>query len=228
LRIKLDVIIPALNEEEAIAATIGDIPVERLREIGYETEIIFVDNGSTDNTIRIAETLGATVVHQPLPGYGNAYHKGFSYASGDIIACGDADHTYPFYDLPRLLSIMEEKQADFITTDRLSNLNPESMKFINMVGNKFLSRLIRVFYRVPIKDTQSGMWVFRKEILGKMFLTSPGMEFTQEIKIEAYRRGVKCLEVPIHYRKRKGETKLKPFRDGIRNLVFMAKSKRHF
>lgn len=224
--IKLDVIIPALNEEDAIADTISDIPLDRLREMGYNTEIIIVDNGSTDNTIRIAETRGATVVHQPLPGYGNAYHKGFACASGDVIACGDADHTYPFYDLPRLLSIMEEKQADFITTDRLSNLNPESMKFINVVGNKILSQLIRACYRVPIRDTQSGMWVFRREILAKMSLTSPGMEFTQEIKIEAYRGGMRCLEVPIHYRKRKGETKLKPFRDGIRNLVLMASKRR--
>lgn len=102
--LKLTVIIPALNEEKAISKVIKSIPIDKLKAIGYNTEILIVDNGSTDKTKSLAHKNGAIVFVQPVRGYGNAYKAGFANADGDIIATGDADCTYPFDILPRYKS----------------------------------------------------------------------------------------------------------------------------
>src|SRR5450755_1577025 len=91
----LSVVIPALNEYGNIPRVIDSVPMGRLYERGWETEIVIVDNGSTDGTGRLARELGARVVDQPLRGYGNAYKAGFAHARGEVIATADADLTYP-------------------------------------------------------------------------------------------------------------------------------------
>src|SRR5665213_601864 len=96
----LSVVIPALNEEIAIGRVIKDIPIEILNKMGYNVEILVIDNGSKDKTPFIAREHGAKVIIQPIRGYGNAYKAGFANATGDIIATGDADLTYPFSILP--------------------------------------------------------------------------------------------------------------------------------
>src|SRR5215468_7485838 len=100
---KITVVIAALNEERGIGLVLNEIPVNTLIDMGYETEVIVIDNGSKDKTCYIAKQHGATVIIQPVRGYGNAYKAGFANASGDIIATGDADLTYPFEDLPEII-----------------------------------------------------------------------------------------------------------------------------
>jgi glycosyltransferase involved in cell wall biosynthesis len=100
---KISIVIPALNEETGLGPVLREIPISTIKQMGYETEILVVDNGSTDRTPHIAREHGATVIFQPLRGYGNAYKAGFAHASGEIIATGDADFTYPFAMLPFLL-----------------------------------------------------------------------------------------------------------------------------
>ena len=93
---KITVVIPALNEEQAIGSVIKEIPTNELKKMGYRVEIMVIDNGSKDKTKYIAHDNGAKVIVQPIKGYGNAYKAGFANATGDIIATGDADLTYPF------------------------------------------------------------------------------------------------------------------------------------
>src|ERR1700689_5229329 len=102
----LSIVIPALNEERGIGDVIKEIPIKKLKKLGYETEVLVIDNGSHDQTPHIARSHGARVIIQPIRGYGNAYKAGFANASGDIIATGDADMTYPFEDLPEILEKM--------------------------------------------------------------------------------------------------------------------------
>src|SRR2546429_298058 len=90
---RISIVIPVLNEEQGIGPVLREIPLQALQDVGYETEVLVVDNGSTDRTPHIAREYGATVIIQPLKGYGNAYKAGFARASGDIIATGDADLT---------------------------------------------------------------------------------------------------------------------------------------
>ncbi|MFD7734717.1 glycosyltransferase family 2 protein [Kitasatospora phosalacinea] len=210
--------IPALNEASNLPAVVACVPVEELSEQGWATEIVVVDNASTDATAEVAGRLGARVVSQPTRGYGNAYQAGFEAATGDVIATGDADCTYPFDKLPELLRTMDERDVEFLTTDRLHRGNRKAMKPSHFVANHALSTLSRVLFRNGLRDSQSGMWVFRRYVWHGLDVRSGGMAFSQEIKNSATRAGFRCLEVPIEYRVRGGEVKLKALPDGMGNL----------
>lgn len=218
---RITIVIPALNEEKGIGPVLKEIPVERLKEMGYETEIMVIDNGSKDMTRHIARSHGATVIIQPVKGYGNAYKAGFANASGDIIATGDADLTYPFQDLPKFIRKMEVEKLDFINTNRLKYINPEIMTPSHIFGNWLLTTIMKILFGAPFVDSQSGMWIFKRHIWEELHVHSSGMAFSQELKIEAYIRGFRCAEVPVTYRARAGETKLNTIRDGFKTITHL-------
>jgi len=211
----VSVVIPALDEEENIAATLAAIPVQRLNQLGYQVEMLVVDNGSTDLTSEIARAHGARVVVQPVRGYGNAYKAGFANSTGDIIATGDADLTYPFEILPEALQLMASEGIDFLSTNRLVNVDPEAMSSSHIWANRMLTGISRFIYdKLPFRDSQSGMWIFRRDVWNRSRVTSGGMPFSQEIKFAAFHNGFKCGEIPIRYRPRGGQKKLRSLRDG--------------
>lgn len=214
----VSVVIPAYNEEQNIVPTLAAIPVEALRDAGFEVEILVVDNASVDRTGEVARAHGAKVIVQPVRGYGNAYKAGFANCTGDIIATGDADLTYPWHILPEAIARLRRDNLDFITTDRLADLDRASMTRSHVFGNHLLSMVTRTLFGVPFRDSQSGMWIFRRQLLHTVRLRSGGMAFSQELKIEAHRRGFRCHEMPIAYFPRGGETKNRTIRDGFGNL----------
>jgi len=215
----LSVVIPALNEASNIPAVVKSIPVEALADIGWVIEIIVVDNGSTDGTDEVARAHGATVVYQPVRGYGNAYKAGIVSSRGEVIATGDADCTYPFDDLPRLLAKFEADRLDFLNTDRLSRLKRDgSMSLHHVVANRLFTSLTKVLFGSPFRDSQSGMWIFTREFWNSTPVRSPGMAFSQEIKMNAHLGGHRIAEIQIDYRTRGGEKKLDSVPDAIRNL----------
>jgi glycosyltransferase involved in cell wall biosynthesis len=213
----VSIVIPAYNEVGNIPQVMANIADNGLTRAGYEVEVIVVDNASADGTGDVAAALGATVVMQPMRGYGNAYHAGFAAARGDIIATGDADCTYPFDALPELVDHLVSKGLDFLSTNRLGKDNRPAMKGSHSVGNRLLTVASRILFRSPFGDSQSGMWIFRREVWRHVDVRSGGMSFSQEIKNEVYLKGFSCGEVAIKYRPRRGEVKLNAFRDGIRN-----------
>jgi glycosyltransferase involved in cell wall biosynthesis len=215
----LSIVLPALNEEEAIGGTIEAIPAGELSEMGYEVEILVVDNGSTDRTAEVARRHGAEVIHESRRGYGRAYKTGFKHARGDVIATIDADMTYPVEDIPKLVNTLEEEDLDFITTNRFAYLRNGAMSLQHRLGNNILTLTTRLLFRINLKDSQSGMWVFRKSLLPKMTLKSDSMAFSQELKVEAcHFTGCRWREIPIEYRARVGRVKLRTLRDGFGNL----------
>jgi glycosyltransferase involved in cell wall biosynthesis len=222
---KITVVIPALNEEQGIGPVLKEIPVSSLLDLGYETEVMVIDNGSKDQTPHIARRHGATVIIQPVRGYGNAYKAGFANASGEIIVTGDADLTYPFKDLPQIIQKMEEEDLEFINTDRLKYVNQKVMAPSHIFGNKVLTLITKILFNSPFVDSQSGMWIFRREIWDRLYVRSSGMPFSQELKIEAYIRGFRCAEVPITYRARAGEAKLNIVTDGTKVVLQLFQKK---
>lgn len=211
---KISIVIPALNEEAGIEAVIQQIPTAKLRQAGYETEIIVVDNGSVDRTAEIARRSGATVIAQSERGYGNAYKAGFTNATGDVIVTGDADMTYPFERTQELVEHLLTNDLEFLNTNRLETLNPGLVARIHALGTMILTGMMNIFFKCPFQDSQSGMWIFRRYVWDGITVESTGMPFSQEIKIEAFTRGFRCAEVPIEYRPRVGESKLDTFQDG--------------
>jgi hypothetical protein len=216
----VSVVIPTLNEEESIGHVIEKIP----RDKRYEWEILIVDGDSKDRTREIAESLGARVIIEKRKGYGRAYKTGFAAAKGDIIVTLDGDDTYPAEQIPELVDYLLKNNLDFISCERFSKMKEGAMSLTHRVGNKVLTITLRVLFGVKIKDSQSGMWVFRKAILDSLNLTSDGMAFSEEIKIEAWKK-FRCEEVPIEYRERKGEVKLNTWEDGLKNLSFLFKKR---
>jgi len=219
---KISFVIPALNEEKAIGSTIDTIPQKELRKNGYDIEILVIDGGSRDKTVEIAKSKGVRVISSPK-GYGRQLKFGMNKATGDIIITGDSDTTYPFEDSLKFVDILEKENLDFLNTNRFALLEKGSMSFLHFVGNYILTILTRVMFNLKIKDSQSGMWIFRKDILLKLRLTDNDMAFSEEIKIEAFRK-TKAKEIGIRYKKRMGESKLN-FKHAFRNTWFLIKKR---
>jgi len=214
----VSVIIPTMNEEKSVG-----LVIEEVRDAfagKRETEILVVDTNSEDRTKEIAASLGAIVLDEPRRGYGRAYRTGFENAKGEFIATLDADMTYPATDLPGLVDMLDAEGLDFITTNRFARMEKGAMRTKHRVGNWVLSTATRLLFRVRVRDSQSGMWVFRRSVLDVVKLESLGMAMSEEIKIEAFRK-TRAKEVPITYRVRIGEVKLNSWRDGLGNLKFL-------
>ena len=224
---RLTIVIPALNEEEGIAHTINAIPREGIEIIGYRTQILVVDNGSTDRTAELAAREGADVVLEPIRGYGSALKRGFSTANGEIIVTADADVTYPVEAIPELLQLFDRDRLDFLTTNRFAALNDSAMSFQNRLGNAVLALETRILFGLNMRDPESGMWMFRKSILNRLKLHSDSWPLSHEVKIEAchYAR-CRWKEVPIRYSPRVGQTKLlNGWKVGFLDLFHIAKKR---
>ncbi len=222
---KISFVIPTLNEEEGIGITIESINRKKLKERGWDYEILIIDGNSRDRTREIAEQKGAKVIIEPRKGYGRAYKTGLAMAGGDIIVTGDADGTYPFDRVHEYIELLLEENLDFITTNRFAGLKHGAMSFKHFIGNFILSFTLRLLYGIKIKDSQSGMWIIRREALKKikpLEAFDDGMPFSEEIKIEMFRnKEIKAKEIPSCLYKRKGIAKIQSWKDGWRNLKFL-------
>ena len=217
--LKLTVIIPCLNEEQGIKRIFQSMP-------SFVDEVIVVDNGSTDSTSEIAEASGAKVIHEGVRGYGRSYKRGFAHATGDVIVTLDGDHSYPVDALSYLLEAFLHLNVDFLNASRFPVRDRNSMSFKHQVGNLILSLATSLLFFRWVRDSQSGMWVLRRSILPEMNLESDGMAFSEEIKVEAIRNPkIRFGEISIMYSSRLGEVKLDPWRDGVRNLLFLVKKR---
>lgn len=217
---EVSVVLPTRNEREGIGECIRTIQQVFERE-GIDGEIIVADS-STDDTPSIARSLGARVVKPDRLGYGYAYRVGFASARGRYIVMGDADGTYDFSELPRLLEPLKNG-ADMVIGSRFrGTMEKGAMPWLHRhIGNPILTWFLNVFFKAGVSDAHSGFRAFSLEALQRMRLRSSGMEFASEMVMEAVRRGLRIEEVPITYRRRMGDSKLNSFSDGWRHLKFM-------
>ncbi len=216
---RISLIIPCYNEEEGIRKILERQPF-------FVDEVVVVDNCSTDKSAKVAQSLGAKVIFEAKRGYGAAYQAGFLGVSGDIIVTMDGDNSYPIEEIEKLLNVFFDRKLDFISGARFPLKRSDSMKPINKFGNAILTSLFFLVTAKRLKDSQSGMWVFKKELLSLFKIKSKGMALSEEIKMEALlNSGLKFAEVPISYADRVGEVKLKKWRDGLGNLFFLFKKR---
>jgi Glycosyl transferase family 2 len=216
----VSVVIPCLDEAECIERCVR-LARDTLESNGLDGEIVVSDNGSTDGSGALAAEAGARVTHEPRPGYGNAYLAGFKAARGRYIVMVDADLTYDFADIPRFVDELE-RGGEMVIGDRMDNIQPGAMPWLHRyVGNPFLTGLLNFFFRTGVKDAHCGMRALRRDLLPRLGVRTTGMEFASEMVIRAAQEGLDIREVPIEYRPRTGQSKLKSFRDGWRHLRFL-------
>ena len=216
---RITVIIPCLNEEQGIEKVLTRMP-------DFVDQTIVVDNGSTDRTSDVARSFGAEVIREPVRGYGRSYKRGFASATGDIIVTLDGDHSYPPDAISYLIEAFLHLEVDFLNASRFPVRDPHAMSLKHKCGNLLLSLAMSILFFRWVRDSQSGMWVFRRSILKSMQLTSDGMAFSEEIKIEALKNSrIHFAEISILYSSRLGEIKLNPWRDGVSNLLFLLRKR---
>jgi len=218
---EVSVVMPCLNEEAAIGACIEKIR-RTFDQAGLDGEIVVCDNGSTDRSVAIAEAMGARVVHQPERGYGNAYLKGFDSPRGRYLVMGDADDTYDFTLIPEFLKALREGDNAFVTGSRYLGGGDGNITALHRwFGNPALTRILNALFGTRYTDVYCGFRAFSREAYERIRPVSPGMEFNLELAINAGLAGLKTAEIPIVLAPRKGESKLRTFRDGWRSLRMM-------
>jgi glycosyltransferase involved in cell wall biosynthesis len=213
---RVSVVIPCLNEAENISEC-----VRRARSVLARAEVlgevIVVDNGSDDGSAELARAAGATVIHEPRRGYGQAYRSGFEAASGDYIVMIDADLTYDFEEIPRFVEALDHG-AELVMGNRMNGVQPGAMSTLSKIGNPILSGFLNVVHDSPVKDAHCGLRALRRDALPALNLHSTGMEFASEMVIRAAKVKLDVRELPIELHLRGGDSKLSPFRDGWRHL----------
>jgi hypothetical protein len=218
-----------MNEERGIGKTIDAVNKDYFTTQKWDVELLVVDGDSKDKTREIATSKGATIIVEKRRGYGRAYKTGFSQATGDIIVTGDADATYPFDTIHEYIQLLLDEHLDFITTDRFAALKHGSMSIKHRFGNLVLALTLRILFFIHIKDSQSGMWIFKREALKKiqpLDAFNNGMPFSEEIKIEMFTsKHIKAKEIPSTLYAREGQVKLESFKDGWKNLKFLFKKR---
>lgn len=216
---RIGVVIPCHNEEDGIRVTLADMPE-------LVDEVVVVDNNCTDRTAEVAASLGAVIVQERRKGYGAAYKAGLGQSTADVIITMDGDGTYPRSFIPVILEIMFEEDWDFITCDRTGHREKGAGTWLRIMGNSALNWAMFALFFVSLRDSQSGMWVFKRSILPRFTIVSDGMSFSEELKVEAFTaRDLRCTELPIYYRARIGESKLNVWKDGFNNLLFLFKKR---
>jgi len=221
--IEVSVVIPCLNEEKTLPACITTSR-SAMAQAGISGEIVVADNGSTDQSVKVAHEHGARVVHAARKGYGNALISGMRASKGKFLIMADADGSYNFNDIPKFISLLRE-EADLVMGSRIKGtIYPGAMPFLNRyLGTPVLTFLINLFFRSKISDVNCGMRGLSKKTFDVLNLRAGGMEFASEMVIKASLLNLKIVEVPISLfpDNRDRPPHLRPFRDGWRHLRFM-------
>jgi glycosyltransferase involved in cell wall biosynthesis len=213
----LSIVIPAYNEEEGIAEIVLRVLAVRedLAKVGVDDlELLVVDDGSADKTAAIAEHIeGVRLIRHPINrGYGAALKTGFGHAKGELIGFLDADGTYPPEYFPQLCQ-QALNGTDLVIGSRMAGADSQ-MPITRKIGNLFFANLLSLVGFQRITDSASGMRVFKRSVLEKIYPLPDGLNLTPVMSTRAVHEGIKMVEVPIPYSERVGRSKLSVVRDG--------------
>ena len=217
------IILPTLNEEEGLARTLEELPLDKLLLAGFLTRVLVVDGGSTDRTVEVARAHRATVLRQTGRGKGDAVRQAVKEAlaqGADFVTVLDADYSYVADTLLPLFSLLGAG-TDLVIGVRRPLQNPENdvRAAFHRVGDALLSMTAARLSRVPFLDICSGLWGVRADAMSRLDLESTGFEIEAELFLKMAREGYRVSQVPVTYRPRIGVAKLNALRDGSRILL---------
>jgi glycosyltransferase involved in cell wall biosynthesis len=216
------IVMPCLNEAESLEPCIRKAQ-GAIEALGIDGEVLIADNGSTDGSVELAESLGARVVHVEAKGYGSALQGGFAAARGKYILMGDADGSYDFAHLPRFVEKLDEGYQLVMGNRFAGGIAPGAMPPIHRYfGNPGISWMGRLFFGASTGDFYCGLRAFRRDVLGELNLQSPGMELGVEMVAKAALYGLRVADVPTTLSPdlRSRPPHLRTWRDGWRTLRF--------
>ncbi|MGF1469407.1 MAG: glycosyltransferase family 2 protein [Sandaracinaceae bacterium] len=197
---RIDVVIPALDEEEALPLVLGAIPRPPVRRV------VVVDNGSRDGTARVAQAAGAEVVHEGRRGYGAACQRGLDHLRADppdVVVFLDGDHSDHPEELPRLLAPISTGEADLVVGSRTrGEAEDGSLSVPQRVGNGIACLALWALYRADYTDL-GPFRAIRWSVLEGLGMRDRDYGWTVEMQVRAARRGVPFAEVPVSYRRRR-------------------------
>ncbi|MCK4785319.1 MAG: glycosyltransferase [Desulfobacteraceae bacterium] len=212
---KVTIILPALNEEKAIGKVIDEIPKSALEKAGYIVQVLVADGNSTDQTRKIAERKGADIIIEPRRGKGVAIKTALKTVDADYIFMIDADYTYPASYIPDMLTLLQEYSV--VMGSRIRGKRERgAMTRINTIGNHLLSLLATILYQKRVSDVCTGYWGFQSGVLKGLDVKATGFELEARLFSRLARKGYSIAEIPVNYRKREGQPKLNPLKDGSR------------
>lgn len=206
---KLSVVVPTYNEERTIMNVIDAVSrVDLAAALGkkVELEIIVVDDGSTDGTRRMLDSLDSrpdirVIVHERNRGKGAAVRTGFAHVTGDIVIIQDADMEYDPTEFPRLLEPIVNGHADVVYGSRLSGGRPQRVYlFWHMVGNRMLTLLTNVLFNSTLTDMETGYKVFKREVVDNFRLRENDFRIEPEMTAQVLRNTtLRVYELPVSY-----------------------------
>jgi glycosyltransferase involved in cell wall biosynthesis len=215
--VRISFIVPVHNE----AATIEEV-VARVHGLDLDKQVIVVDDGSTDETPDLLESLASRqdilVLRRPHRGKGAAVRAAIPFVDGDVAVIQDADLEYDPADVPSLVEPIERGVADVVFGSRLSGGRPQrAFAFWHLVGNRFLSLLTNVLFNTTLSDVETGYKAFRAEVLCSLDLRSDDFAIEVEIAAKVCRRNLRVYELPIaYYGRTYAEGKKITWRDGFK------------
>jgi dolichol-phosphate hexosyltransferase len=203
-----EVLIAALNEEKGIGATITE-----LSECIHAHNILVIDGHSQDRTVEVAKDLGAEIIFQDGKGKGDAISKAIQHMATDTqyVIITDADYTYPAERIPEMIQILEQMPTIGMVCGNRYSQKPEGKAYQGRftVGNKLLAFAHNTLNGVDLQDPLTGLRVIRADILREWKIKSKGFDIEVELNHQVNKQGYQTIEIPIGYRQRIGEKKLK-------------------
>jgi glycosyltransferase involved in cell wall biosynthesis len=226
---KITILIPCYNEEKGIKHVINGMPIDILKKLDFEVEIIVINNDSTDETVNVVKSLGVTLIHESKKGKGNAMRTGFSAVSHDTdyVVMLDGDNTYKPEEIPRLIEPLASGFADVIVGSRLGGKAVKNaFRFQNRVANWGFTFLVRQFYKANVTDVLSGFFAWRKDVIDELnkHLESEGFSIEMEMITKIVRLGYEIYSVPITYDIREGHSKISTLKDAVIILYTLGKN----
>jgi glycosyltransferase involved in cell wall biosynthesis len=221
--LELTILMPCLNEAETLGTCVRKA-MDYLARSGIAGEVLVADNGSTDGSQAIAESLGARVVAVPERGYGAALIAGIAAARGRFVIMGDSDDSYDFTALDPFVAKLREGYELVMGNRFKGGIKPGAMPPLHRyLGNPVLSTIGRLFFGSPVGDFHCGLRGFDRDAMRRLELRAPGMEFASEMVVKATVQGLRIAEVPTTLSPdgRSRPPHLRSWRDGWRHLRFL-------